>query len=156
MELILKYAQTIALSIAAIVVAVTVLIAVVKSKNLDLDKIITFFSSLLKGLPPIKHEHTWSEVEKEQIKQICSCVEKIEANTAAQKTNGIKAGFLSVIFLLCFSGCASSQKTDWASFSWCMASSVSKAAIECFNQTQPQERAMLLRAASCTTKPTKK
>jgi len=82
---VLKVIQAILTSLAAILIALAVLIAVIKGKNLNIEKMIGALTSLLQRIPPIRHQ--WTTETQEQIEQICRHAEAIERNTSLLKGN---------------------------------------------------------------------
>lgn len=84
----IKNIQTVLIALAALMVALTLLIAVLKAKNLDAQAIIEGLTRLLQSIPPIRH--TWIDEDKKRLENIESNTAKIEEHTrpSTDKPNG--------------------------------------------------------------------
>ena len=80
----LKIIQAILISLAALVFAVTVLIAVTKGQKIDIEKTSNALSKLISTIPPIRH--TVTHETQETLERIARSTEAIQKTVS--KPNG--------------------------------------------------------------------
>jgi len=85
----IKLIQTILVSLTALIIGATLLIAVLKAKDVNPQTLIDGITRLLQAIPPLRMEHKLDELTLKTLESINTACVKIEENTA-KKGNGIR------------------------------------------------------------------
>lgn len=85
----IQAAQNILLILLAVVVSFLLIVAMLKGKKIDIEKLASLLTSLLSKLPPIRHE--WTDQTKECMEEIKETAVKIEENTRRNRGNNVDA-----------------------------------------------------------------